>query len=141
MIRYMRFATTSVFTSYNKWVFSGICFAMLSVSHSSCISRVSLVYRGIVVNALSFCRCCSVCGINGLPFSCLHPPMLLPNVIPFFALLKSSCLITRASVLTLHTSTPFWYNPLEFMIMDSGHLKIYCIGELKPMKKRVRENI
>ena len=83
---------------------------MLSVSHSSLISSVSLVYSGIVGNVFSFCRCCSVGGIIDLPFSCRHPPMLPLNVIAFFALLKCSCLITKASVLILYTSTPLFNN-------------------------------
>ena len=68
---------------------------MLSVSHSSLISSVSLVYSEIVVEIFSFILCWSVGGIIDLPFSCRHPPMLLLNVIAFLALLKCSRLITK----------------------------------------------
>ena len=77
---------------------------------SSLISSVSLVYSGFFVKVVFFILCCSVGGIIDLPFSCLHPPILLLNVIDFFVLLKCSCLITKASDLTLHTSTPPFTN-------------------------------
>ena len=64
---------------------------MLSVSHSFSICSVSLVYSSIVVKVFSFILCCSVGGIIDLPCSCRHPPVLLLNVIAFFALLKYSC--------------------------------------------------
>ena len=85
---------------------------MLSVSHSSSISSVSLVYSGIVVNVFSFFLCFSIGGIIDFSFSCRQPPMLTLNAIAFFALLKCSCLITKASVLVLHISIPLFINLL-----------------------------